>query len=117
MTFYESRIKLKSLVSILLITIIFSNCQGVKNNGSSKNYKLIAIEKLNTIDTTVWAFHKSWNLNDTCVVVLAKSKYFDDCHMCGPDLSLVLLTLEQSNGKWTVKKTKSNINQLYLNAS
>ncbi len=80
-----------------------------KAKGLSSNPETISIEKLNSVDTTVWAFHKSWNLNDTCVVVMAKSKYFDDCHMCGPDLSLVLLTLEKSSGKWTVQKTKMHI--------
>ena len=110
--FFEHRLnigKYQTAVFFCFAALLFSCNSAPKAKVLSSNPEIIGIEKLNSIDTAVWAFHKTWNLNDTTVVVMAKSKYFDDCHMCGPDLSLILLTQEKSSGKWTVKKTKMYI--------
>lgn len=101
--------KIQTALFLIFAAMHFSCNSSQKAKELNPNPEIISIEKLNSVDTAVWAFYQSWNLNDTTVVVMAKSKYYDDCHMCGPDLSLVLLIQEKSTGKWTVQKTKKYI--------
>ena len=71
------------------------------------NPEIISIEKLNSIDTINWVFYKSWSLNDTALLVLAKSKYFHTTHSGGPQFALVLLKKTRNN--WVVTKSKMHL--------
>jgi len=71
------------------------------------NPEIISIEKLNSIDTINWVFYKSWSLNDSALLVLAKSKYYYTTHSGGPQLALVLL--KRTSNNWVVRESKLHL--------
>jgi hypothetical protein len=99
--------KIQTALFLSFAAMLLSCNSAPKGNGLSSNPEIISIEKLNSVDTTVWEFHKSWSMNDTTVLVLAKSKYYENSHAGGPKAALVLIT--KTHEIWEIQKTKINL--------
>ena len=108
--FFEHRLnigKYQTAVFFCFAALLFSCNSTQKNKESLSNPEIISIETLNSIDTINWVFYKSWSLNDTALLVLAKSKYFHTTHSGGPQLALVLLKKTRNN--WVVRESKLHL--------